>query len=141
MAEKSALAGRWSTQPFRLTLAVLLAAASVLLFFVIKLKPASAGAFAFLAVWLVLPHAAMALLLIVLRRKGKSLLPWCITSFLVTLGGIYMLVHVIYLNPDAQGAIGVVLTPILQVIAFVVSAPLAWWASRLTEAKLDLQGS
>ncbi len=130
MAEQSALAGRLPTQLSRLTTAVLLAAAGVSLFFIVKLQPASVAAFAFLAVWLALPYAAMALLLIVLQRKGKPLLPWCVAMFLTSFGGIYVLLDVTYLNPDAQGAIGVVLTPVLQGIAFLVSAPLAWWAFR-----------
>lgn len=117
-------------QALRPTLAVLLAAASVSLFFVIKLQPASAGAFAFLAVWLTVPHVAMAALLVALQRRGKPLLPWCVASILVTLGGIYLLVDIIYWHPDAQGAIGVVLTPVLQGIAFLIAAPLAWWAGK-----------
>lgn len=118
----------------RLILAALAAAACTSLFFVVKLQADSAGAFAFLALWLTLPHVAMALLLLILQRKGKALLPWCLCWLLVGLGGLYLLVDIIYLNPDAQGAIGVVLTPILQVIALLLSAPLAWWAGRRMQA-------
>jgi peptidoglycan/LPS O-acetylase OafA/YrhL len=132
VAEKSALAGR---QTMRLTLAALCVAACLSLFFVVKLQPTSAGAFAFLAVWLALPHAAMAVLLLALQRKGKPVLPWCIAVAVVVLGGLYVLVDAIYMHPDAQSAIGVVLTPVLQVIAFVIAAPLAWWAGRRMSAE------
>ena len=114
----------------RLTLVTLFAAVSISLFFVIKLQPSSTGAFAFLAVWLTFPYAAMAVLLLALKRKSKPILPWCVAAVLVTLGGLYALVDTIYLNPDAQSAIGVVLTPVLQDIALLVAAPLAWLAGR-----------
>jgi hypothetical protein len=125
--EKSAPAGR---RQLRLTQAMLAAAAGISLVFVLQLKPSSAGAFFFLTVWLALPHAAMAGLLLALQRRGKTLLPWCMVAVFVTLGGLYILVDVIYLHPDAQGAIGVVLTPVLQGITFLIAAPLAWWADR-----------
>lgn len=114
----------------RLALATLLASVCIALFFVVRLQPTSAGAFAFLAVWLATPYAAMAALLIALQRNGEPLLPWCVASFLVTLGGICVLLDIIYWHPDAQGAIAVVLTPVLQGIAFLIAAPLAWWAGK-----------
>lgn len=125
--EKSAPAGR---RPLRLTLAVLAAAAGISLVFVVQLKPSGAGAFAFLTVWLALPHAAMAGLLLALRGRGKALLPWCVAVVLVSLGGLYVLLDAIHLHPDPQSAIGVVLTPVLQAIAFLIAAPLAWWAGQ-----------
>jgi len=66
----------------RLTLAALLASVCVPFFFVVKLQPSSAGAFAFLAVRLAVPHAAMASLLLALQRREKSLLPWCVAAVL-----------------------------------------------------------
>lgn len=127
MAEKSAPAGR---RHLRATLAVLLAAGCISLLFVVKLKPSGAAAFAFLSIWLSLPYVAMAVLLFYLQRGGVALLPWCLAAALVALGGLYVLVDVIYLHPDAQGAIAVVLAPLLQGIGFIVAAPLAWWAGR-----------
>jgi hypothetical protein len=112
------------------TLALLGVAACVTLFFVVKLQPSSVGAFAFAAVWLTLPHAAMAALLLALQRRGKPLLPWCIAAALVAVLGLYVLVDAIYLHPDAQSAIAVVIAPVLQGIVFLLAAPLAWWAGR-----------
>lgn len=132
MDEKSAPAGR---RHLRVTLSVLLAALCVSLFFIIKLKPSGAGAFVFLSIWLSVPYAAMAALLLYLQRGEMSLLPWCVAVVSVAIGGIYVLVDVIYLHPDAQGAIAVVLTPVLQGIAFLVVAPLAWWAAKRTSGR------
>jgi hypothetical protein len=132
VAELSAPKKEW---PLRLTLQALLAAACFSLFVVFKLQPVSAGAFVFLALWLALPHALMALLLYASRRKQKPVLPWCVATFLVTLGGIYVLADVIYWHPDAQGAIAVVLTPVLQGIAFAIAAPMAWWAEKWIRAE------
>jgi len=72
VADGSGPAGRG---PLRLALAVLLASVCVSLFFVVRLQPTSAGAFAILAVWLTVPHGAMAALLSALQRWGKPLLP------------------------------------------------------------------
>lgn len=113
-----------------MALSVLLAAGCISLLFVVKLKPSGAAAFAFLSIWLSLPYVAMAVLLFYLQRGGVALLPWCLAAVLVALGGLYVLVDVIYLHPDAQGAIAVVLTPLLQGIGFIVAAPLAWWAGK-----------
>ena len=88
------------------------------------------SAFAFLAVWLALPHGVMAVLLLALKHKGKPVLPWCIAAVVITLGGLLVIVDSIYWHPDAQSAIGVVLTPVLQGIAFLVASPLAWWAGK-----------
>lgn len=114
----------------RLTLVLLGMAACVTLFFVIKLQPSDMGAFAFAAVWLTIPHAAMATLLFALQRKGKPLLPWCIAVLLVAAAGLCVFMDAIYWHPDPQSAIAVVLTPILQAIVFLVAAPLAWWVGR-----------
>lgn len=130
-AEKSTLAGQHA---IRLTLALLAMAACVTLYFIAKLQPSDASAFVFAAAWLTMPHAALVALLFVLQRKGKPLLPWCIVVVLVAAGGIYVLVDAIYLHPDPQSAIAVVLTPMLQGIVFLIAAPLAWWSGRRMSA-------
>ena len=127
-------AARSAGGPLRLTLLVLLAGVGVSLFFVVKLQPTSAGAFAFLVLWLTVPHAALAGLLLALQRRGQPVLPWCVAVALVVVGGLYVLVDAIYWHPDAQSAIGVVLTPVLQGVAFLLAAPLAWWAARRRRA-------
>ena len=119
-----------AAQALQPTLALLGVAACITLYFVVELQPSSMGAFAFAAVWLTVPHAALAALLFALQRRGKPLLPWCIAAALVAALGLYVLVDAIYLHPDAQSAIAVVLAPVLQGIVFLLAAPLAWWAGR-----------
>ncbi len=113
-----------------MTLYGLLAAAFGSLGFVVALRPDGAGATAFLAAWLTAPHAALALLLRALWRRGKPLLAWCVTAILVAVAGIAILADAIVWHPDAQSAIGVVLAPIFQGIAFILAAPVAWWVAR-----------
>lgn len=91
-----------------MTLYGLLAAAFGSLGFVVALRPDGAGATAFLAAWLTAPHAALALLLRALWRRGKPLLAWCVTAILVAVAGIAILADAIVWHPDAQSAIGVV---------------------------------
>ena len=74
--------------------------------------------------------AALAVLLLAQQHRGKPLLPWCGAAVLVALGGLYVLADTIFWHPDAQGAIAVVPTPVLQGIAFLIAAPLAWWVGR-----------
>lgn len=114
----------------RLTLALQCVAVGVTLWCIVALRPSSTGAYAFAVAWLILPHAAMAALLFSLWRRAKPLLPWCIAAVLVAAAGLYVLVDAIYVHPDPQGAIAVLLTPVLQGIAFLLAAPLAWWSSR-----------
>jgi heme/copper-type cytochrome/quinol oxidase subunit 3 len=66
--------------------------------------------------------------------QRKTVLPWCIVVVLVAAGGIYVLMDAIYLHPDPQSAIAVVLTPMLQGIVFLIAAPLAWWSGRRMSA-------
>ena len=114
----------------RLTQAFLAAAAGVTLYLLVKLQPTSLGAFAFGVAWLTLPHGAMAVLLIALQRGGKPLLPWCVAAALVAVLGLWVLIDAIYLHPDPQSAIAVMIVPVLEGIVFLVAAPLAWWAGR-----------
>ena len=86
--EASASAGR---RALRLTLAMLVAAVGISLVFVIQLKPSGTGAFAFLAVWLALPHAAMAGLLLALRtpstETARALCAACLENGLLVATG------------------------------------------------------
>lgn len=114
----------------RWTLLVLVLGALTSLGFVVKLQPDGIGNFVYLAAWLTLPYALMAGLLFVLRHRAHRLLPWCITAALVTAGGLYLQLDAIFLHPDPQSAIGVLLTPVLQAVGFLLIAPLATWITR-----------
>lgn len=96
------------------TFVVLTVAACVTVVFVKALKPTSIGAFLFFATWLVLPYAVATVALITLRRKGTASVRWHLVAMLVSVGGIFFMTDVIFWRPDAQGAIAVLATPILQ---------------------------
>jgi len=100
------------------------------LYFTPALKPSSLNAFLLFAAWLSAPYVAMGIGLFFLHRQGGASVSWCALAALISAGGIIYLLDVIYWHRDAQGAIAVVMTPILQVIAGVILAPLAWWLSR-----------
>jgi hypothetical protein len=110
-----------------ITYAVLAIAASVSLVFVNMLKPNSPGATAFIAAWLLLPYAALALAL-AFFAKGRT---WEITYVVVTVvvagSGLLFLIDVIFLHPDPQGGLAVLFTPIYQAIGTGVLVPTCRW--------------
>ncbi len=121
--------------PVALTVASTALAAFLTVAIEVRLRPSSVGAFLVLAAWLTAPHVVTIAALLWSRRTGRSAWSWCILAFVVSAGGILFLLDVVFWNRDAQGAIAVVMTPILQVLATVVLAPLAWWASRPARAQ------
>ena len=78
--------------------AVLALACAVTLAMVVALKPATALAGLALA-WLLLPYLLLA------------------AAVVIPLGALAFLAYVIYLAPDAQGAIAVLFTPFYQLVA------------------------
>ncbi len=118
----------------RIAFIVVMVAACVTVFFVQALKPTSAGAFIFFAAWLVLPYVVMSTVLVVLWRKRTASVHWHVVAVLVSIGGIVFLTDVIFWRPDAQGAIAVFMTPLLQAGASVLLLPIASWLSRNVRA-------
>lgn len=119
-----ALAMRWIVF---ITFILLALAACTTVFFVNSLKPTSNGAFLFFSLWLVLPYAIMGAALISLRYKGIDSVHWHVVAALVSIGGILFMADVLFWHPDAQGAIAVLMTPILQGVASVLLLPVASW--------------
>lgn len=117
-----------------ITFVLIAVAACITVIFVKALKPTSGGAFLFFAVWLVLPYAIMSAVLIFLRRKGTVSAHWYVVAALVSLGGILFLADVIFWHPGAQGAIAVLMTPILQGGASALLLPVASWVSQHARA-------
>lgn len=117
-----------------ITFVLIAAAACTTVIFVKALKPTSGGAFLFFAVWLVLPYAIMSAVLILLRRKGITSAHWHAVAALVSIGGILFMTDVIFWHPDAQGAIAVLMIPILQGGASALLLPVASWVSRNARA-------
>lgn len=117
-----------------IALLVAIVAACITVVFVKALKPTSAGAFVFFATWLVLPYVVMSTGLIVMWRNRTASVHWHAVAILVSIGGIVFLTDVIYWHPDAQGAIAVLMTPILQGGAAALLLPVASWMSRNVRA-------
>lgn len=107
--------------------AVLAIAASVSLVFVNVLKPNSPGATAFIAAWLVLPYAALALALAFLAKERASAIAYVVVTAVVAGGGLLFLTYVIFLHPDPQGGIAVLFTPIYQAVGIGVLVPTCRW--------------
>lgn len=115
----------------RMALAVLVAAGAADIWFVRALQPSTVRAATLLAVWLLTPRAVSAAWLSVTRRSPRQSAVAGIVTTLVAAGGTAMLIDAVYIHPDAQGAIAVVLTPIYEMAALVVLAPIsAWLAAR-----------
>lgn len=107
--------------------AILALAASLSLVFVNVLKPNSLGAAAFFAAWLVLPYAALALALAFFANARMPAGAYAIVAALVGAGGLLFLTYAVFLNPDPQGAMAVLLTPVYQAIAFGLLVPACRW--------------
>ncbi|MBL0226351.1 MAG: hypothetical protein IPQ16_12535 [Geobacteraceae bacterium] len=110
---------------------LMLVTSSATVLFVKALKPASSAAFVFFVVWLLLPYVAMISVLISLHRKDKAALHCYAATFIVTAGGMLLLADTIFWHPDPQGAIAVLMLPILQGIAFAVLLPIFIWISKM----------
>ena len=93
------------------------------LFFVRTLQPATTGAAIFICVWLLLPYIA---LLAVLERghRGPAPVADVVTACLVVGGGIAFLTFVIFIDPDPQGGIAVLFTPVYEGVAMMMLFPL-----------------
>jgi hypothetical protein len=112
------------------TFILIAVAACTTVFFVSALTPTSTGAFLFFAVWLNLPYAIICTALLILQRRGTASFHWYVVAVSVAIGGILFLADVIFWHKDAQGAIAVLMTPILQGVALAILLPIAWWLSR-----------
>jgi hypothetical protein len=110
-----------------LSYAILAVAALVSLAFVYVLKPNSLGAAAFIAVWLVLPYAALALGLTFFAKERASASAYVVVVAIVTVGGLLFLTHVIFIQPDPQGGIAVLFTPVYQAVGIGILVPTCRW--------------
>jgi hypothetical protein len=102
--------------------------------FVSSLRPTTAAAFAFFALWLITPHLAMSAGILLLQQKGTALISWCVAAIIVSIGGVVFLTDAIFLQPDAQGAIAVLVAPLFQGVAFAVMLPLISWVRSTVRA-------
>jgi hypothetical protein len=103
----------------------LVVAALVSLFVVWSLQPDGAGLAALVSLWLLLPYAALAV--IVETRSAGATLASVATTLLVVVGGLLFLIMVVFLNPDPQSGIAILLMPVYQGIATLVLLPVTGW--------------
>jgi hypothetical protein len=87
--------------------------------FVYALQPASALAALLLAAWLLTPYVLMGLVV----RLGRSPRASLASTAAIAAGGLAFLLVVVWLRPDAQGAIAVMATPLYQLIAAGIVIP------------------
>jgi hypothetical protein len=107
--------------------AVLALAMLATLFFVNALMPSGAGAALVISAWLLAPYALLALALRFFARDAGSLRTYAATAIATAIGGVAFLAWVIYVRPDAQGAIAVMFTPLYQMAASALLVPLCRW--------------
>lgn len=114
-----------------------LVVAALVSFFVVRsLKPAGIGVAVLLSIWLLLPYMVLAVVLETRSSAAKDIAN-VITTLLVVTGGLLFLILVVFVSPDPQGGIAVVLTPVYQGIATTVLLPLIRWLfARNAHAKL-----
>ena len=110
-----------------LSYAILTVAALVSLAFVTVLKPNSLGAAAFIAVWLVLPYAVLALGLTFFAKERASVTAYVVVVAIVAVSGLSFLTYVIFIHPDPQGGIAVLFTPFYQAVGIGILVPTCRW--------------
>ena len=115
---------------FRSALIILMLAAVAHIACVQALKPTSVGAFLFWATWLVAPVVMAGTALIFAKRAGQSKAHWNLTAILMAVSGVLYLADVIFLRPDAQGAVAVLMAPILQTGVALLLLPTLRWLLR-----------
>ena len=112
----------------------LVVAALVSFFIVWSLKPASVWAGVLLAIWLLLPYATLAAVLETRAREPIEIAN-IVTTLLVVVGGLLFLIVVVFVDPDPQGGIAVLFTPLYQGIAIAILLPLTrWLVGRISRA-------
>jgi hypothetical protein len=107
--------------------AALAIAASVSLVFVVALKPKGFEGAIFMAAWLLLPYAALALALAFFSKERASQVSYALATLAVAAIGLLFLTDVIFLRPDYRRGIAFLFTPIFQAIGIPVLVPLFRW--------------
>jgi hypothetical protein len=93
-----------------------------------SLKPTSVKAATFFSIWLLLPYLILAIVLAIRAHMATEIADLIVTV-LVVAGGLLFLTIVVFVRPDPQGGIAVLLTPVYQGIAMVILVPLSRWIS------------
>jgi hypothetical protein len=115
----------------RLALLTQLVAVGLTLTMVRVLHPNTREADILFSVWLLLPYGLLAVIAAVRSRDSAEALANLSVTLLIASGGLMFLADVIFFCPDAQGAIALLMAPILQGIGIMILVPLAHWVFRL----------
>jgi hypothetical protein len=118
-------------------LLLLALSAGISVWFVSVLKPTSVGAFIFFAGWLLAPYGFLCVTLLLRPTGNPAPTRWLFIAAVVSVGGILMLADLIFWHKDAQGAIGVLLVPLLQSVAAAVLLVIFNWATRAGRYRSD----
>jgi len=79
--------------------------------------------------WMLVPYIVLAYILRSGSESVRKAVLNCGTVFLISAGGMYMLVDVMFIHPDPQGAIAVLMVPLLQLIGTgILSVFSSWWS-------------
>lgn len=115
----------------RLALLMQLVAVGLTLAMVRVLHPNTLEADMLFSAWLLLPYGLLAVIAAVRSRDRAEALANLAATLLIAGGGLMFLADVIFFHPDAQGAIALLMAPILQGIGIMILEPLAHWVFRL----------
>jgi|GEM_PF-1390461 len=115
----------------RLAFLTLLLATILTLAMVRVLQPTTLKAGMLFSAWLLLPYGLLAVIAAVRSRDSAEALANLAATLLIAGGGLMFLTDVIFFHPDAQGAIALLMAPILQGIGILILVPLAHWIFRL----------
>lgn len=115
----------------RLTFLALLLATILTLDIVRVLQPTTLKADMPFSAWLLLPYGLLATITAVWSMNRAAAHANLVATLLVASSGLMFLADVIFFHPDAQGAIAVLMAPILQGIGIMILVPLAHWVFRL----------
>ncbi len=114
----------------RLAYSVLLLSAGATLAMIRVLSPTSLEADVLFSIWLLFPYVMMSVLLRFLSGDHPSAVAHFAVTLLVSLGGLHLLVDIIFFHPDAQGPIALLLVPVIQAGGIVVLTPVARFLCR-----------
>ncbi|MCW5829554.1 MAG: hypothetical protein KIT79_09590 [Deltaproteobacteria bacterium] len=131
MARESAPSATNVRKILKFAYSILLVSAALTLAMVRVLSPSSLKAGILFSLWLLFPHALMAILTPFLSGSRLTSVANFTVTLVASLGGLILLADVIFFHPDAQGPIAIILVPVIQAAGIVVLTPIARVTARL----------
>jgi hypothetical protein len=109
------------TRSSALTLSLLVASAAATTWLVSTLKPSTHTSYAFWTLWLNVANLAVALTPVLRRSAATTSLATNFACAAVPASGLLFIADTVCLHPDAQGSIGLLLTPVVQAASAALS--------------------